>query len=433
MKLQTRDILGVDLLAAGGPYHGTGSPPEGDFYTEADLRKIADHSRLLMERGELSAPVKLGHSEEQKLLRASGYTDGEMPAAGWVDNIRVEGGKLKGDLRRVPAKLADLFDAGAFRKRSLELRSMRSQQDGQTYSPVVRAISWLGAKAPAVRTLDDVVALYTDQTAEDGVKTVDYAEDATGDWNPAWGYRAIQEAIHTRLAQEDGDYRVVDIGPDRALVKEGAVTWVVGFDVKDDGVQLQERGEWSLGQPDWALAAAHVIEMCETGLAHDNQVEMTEIALSQEQVTAFAEKLGIEPDSFTVDAAVEKVEELKALAEREPETPEDKVVLEKDLWEQTKKDAAEGAQAARKLYEQEREALLTEAMSSGKINPGDREKWVTRYDENPQVIREVIADIPANDGLSREYGREEEGVGDAERALADEFDRYMGIEQEEGR
>jgi len=420
MALKTQDILGVDLLAAGGPYHGTGSPTGGDFYTDEDLARIAADTSALLASGELRIPVKLGHSKEQKLLRASGFTDGEMPAAGWVTNVRAEGNKLRGDLMRVPDKLADLIGSGAFRTRSVELRSITSQQGGGTRGAVVSGLAWLGAKAPAVRSLDDVVALYSDQEEEDGVTIVTYGDDNV--WNPDWGYRAIQSAIHTGLAQV-GEFQVIDVGPDRALVSEGEVTWVIPF-TAGDTVELAERGEWVLGQPEWARVADVAIQMCESGSAADTSNDM-EITLSTEQVTAFAEKLGIDPETFTVDAAVEKVDEIRALAEKTPD--EGTVSVPQEEFAAL---VANGAKLKTFMEDQaaaERDRLLDAAVVDGRINPGDLSKWVVRYDDNPVLVTEILSEIPTDDSYAREFGRSE-SASESETLLADAFDAYMGVE-----
>jgi hypothetical protein len=145
--LETVDLAGVEILSTGGPVHGKGSPPGGDYWTSGQLRGIADANRALA--AEVRAPAKIGHGSDQ-------------PAVGWLDNIRIsgDGSKLLADVRRVPRKFADLIDAGAYRSRSVELSKVTSQRTGRTYDWVVSGLAWLGGKLPAVRTLDDVVALY---------------------------------------------------------------------------------------------------------------------------------------------------------------------------------------------------------------------------------------------------------------------------------
>jgi hypothetical protein len=165
----TVDIPNVELLSTGGPYFGQGSPPEGDFFTEEDLDELAAAYAALHD--EVRIPVKVGHGRKQTLLKNSGLVvppdadvaADELPAAGWVENVRRDGGKLLGDLRKVPRKLADLMKLDAFRTRSIELSRVTSQTlGGREFPNVLTGLAVLGAKAPAVRTLDDILAWYAE-------------------------------------------------------------------------------------------------------------------------------------------------------------------------------------------------------------------------------------------------------------------------------
>ncbi|MGC9974730.1 MAG: hypothetical protein ABSC36_05000 [Gaiellaceae bacterium] len=172
MTLETVDLTGVEILSTGGPIHGKGSPPEGDFFTAADLRKMAEAARELA--GEITPPAKIGHSREQRL---AGVTDGELPATGWLSNIRTsqDGARLLADVKRVPKKLGELIRAGAYRARSVELSKVTSQKTGKSYEWVVTGLAWLGARLPAVRTLDDVVTLYEGEGAIEVRAAVEYS------------------------------------------------------------------------------------------------------------------------------------------------------------------------------------------------------------------------------------------------------------------
>jgi hypothetical protein len=163
MPLETVDLEGVEILATGGPYHGKGSPPEGDYLSDADLDRYAANTNHLHRLHELTSPNKVGHSSGQELTAGEFLSDDQLPALGWLANLRRTGGKLVTDIKRVPAKLADLIEVGAFRPRSAELARVRGS-DGRSYD-VVSGLSWLGAKQPAIKTLRDVVALYA-STAE---------------------------------------------------------------------------------------------------------------------------------------------------------------------------------------------------------------------------------------------------------------------------
>lgn len=140
--LVTRDIPGVEILSVGS-WHGTNCPTSGCAFTTEDLdRIVADYEAT--KASTFTAPLKLGHTEDQKLLQSDG-----LPAAGWLANLRRDGEKLLADLMKVPGKIADLIDVGAYRNRSLELEGDR-----------VVGMALLGADLPAVENLDDITGLY---------------------------------------------------------------------------------------------------------------------------------------------------------------------------------------------------------------------------------------------------------------------------------
>lgn len=137
--LKTRDIPDVEILSV-GTWHGTGCPPKGCEFTTDDLDKFAASYRP-----DFLAPVKLGHTENQKLLQDDG-----LPAAGWLKNIRRVGEKLMADLSQVPEKIADLIAAGAYKNRSIEL-----------HADQVTGLALLGADLPAVENLSDIMSWYS--------------------------------------------------------------------------------------------------------------------------------------------------------------------------------------------------------------------------------------------------------------------------------
>src|SRR4051812_16531086 len=132
-ELETVDIPGVEIMATGGPVFAIGSAAGGDFYTRTDLEAIADAHQEL--GNEIRAPLKLGHSDRQQLLKNSGLTVGELPAVGWldsksfqvVDDEETGQSKLVADLKAVPKKLAALMEKGAYRTRSSEIKRYASQ------------------------------------------------------------------------------------------------------------------------------------------------------------------------------------------------------------------------------------------------------------------------------------------------------------------
>jgi len=147
----TYDIPEVEIFRAGA---WTDSAGRTVTYTAEDIEGMAAASREL--EGRFEAPVKLGHDPEQPLLE----TDG-LPAAGWLRNVRAAGGRLFADLAGVPKKVYELIRAGGYKKRSLEvLHNYRDEATGRVYGHVAAGLALLGARLPAIGSLDDIRALY---------------------------------------------------------------------------------------------------------------------------------------------------------------------------------------------------------------------------------------------------------------------------------
>lgn len=362
-ELETVDLDGVELLAAGGPYFGTGSPKEGDYFEDDYLKQLATNAETL--RGEVDVPIKIGHSRAQRLLKNSGlYTD-EMPAAGWVTNQRVAGGKLLGDLKKVPKQIAELIKVGAFRKRSVELSKVKAQdgKDGEELE-VVSALALLGAKAPAVRTLNDIVTAYysdggpkdymestvrlllADLDNDENLHTVDMAEgdviwdseNGTTDWQ-----QDLTAALNSSVSPGAGEtammsqpYWVQDIDQRnmRAIVCDTRANayWVVPFTLSDDDPVPAPQEAWTLAEQAWVQASKDATTATAAGRENYAQnerdswdtfssvAETTEKKgeqkreLSDEQVVEFAKLFGITED----DADKRRAAVVAAFADHAP-------------------------------------------------------------------------------------------------------------------
>ncbi len=143
-ELRTEDIADQEIFATGRW--------NNDEYGEADLDAMVDaHGKV-----GFRPPLKLGHSETQKLLKGE-----ELPAAGWVENLRRVGDKLMADFKAVPKTIADLIRAGGYRKKSAEVYwEYLDEKQGTKLPRVLKAVALLGESIPAVTSLKDVVALY---------------------------------------------------------------------------------------------------------------------------------------------------------------------------------------------------------------------------------------------------------------------------------
>lgn len=149
--LKTRELTDVEILRPGN-FHGQGCPPEGCPFTVEMFGDMVEAQTELA--GKFDAPVKLGHDDDQKLVQEDGF-----PSAGWIKSLRLNGEVLMADLTQVPEKVAQLIDAGAYRKRSAEV-APNLEIDGRKFKWVVTGLALLGADLPAVDSLDDIRALY---------------------------------------------------------------------------------------------------------------------------------------------------------------------------------------------------------------------------------------------------------------------------------
>lgn len=158
-----RTIPGVELAAIGTWKASTGETT----FTPEDF----DHAVAALQCPGIRNPViKLGHQEDDST--GGVRWDGE-PAVGWVANMRFDDdGKMRGDLKGVPAWLADPDDSGvsvlaaAYPDRSIEIYRPFECQIGHLHPSVITALSLLGVSAPGVgvlKSMQDVYATFTQE------------------------------------------------------------------------------------------------------------------------------------------------------------------------------------------------------------------------------------------------------------------------------
>ena len=126
----------------------------GEIFSHEDLHEISHNFELL--RNELKPPLKFGHDEDQTLL---GQSDGD-PALGWVDGLRVTGGKLIATFIQVPSVVRQAIASGRWRKISAEIY-FEAEHQGKKLGKVLKAVALLGADLPAVTNLKDLSVFLT--------------------------------------------------------------------------------------------------------------------------------------------------------------------------------------------------------------------------------------------------------------------------------
>lgn len=438
-ELKTRDLIGVELLSAGGPIHGVGSPPEGDFWTSDDLRAMAAADAELGD--ELKPPNKIGHSDLQALVRNSAeelgltVTPGEMPAVGWIENVRVneDGTKLLGDIMGVPKKLAELLETGAWRTRSVELSKVTSQVTGKVYDWVVTGLAWLGGKMPAVRTLDDVVALYEQRGVE-----LSYQEDgdvelrwiasyAAGDvvWSPTDGYEALRGAVSEALngtsdMMVELRFWVRDVADGRALVEDwedydSRKAWIVPFTgTVADGIEIGDRGTWTAAEMGWLESDKSYEERrLEAATARErtrSDSRPVEPKYNDEQRRKFSETTGLELDKVTDEVLAAAAESLAVAPPKKEDEPaveyEQRLKAFEEKLEQSDKRSRD---LESELADERKRHFVDGVLKDGKAELGARAEVEAMYDASPESTRKFFETVTPNDAWAREYGSSDDG------------------------
>lgn len=105
----------------------------------------------------LHPPLKLGHSEDQGIVKESGF-----PSIGWVSELKRVGSQILGTFTDVPQVLADLIKKRAYRFVSPEVLPLYKYNEKQ-YPWTLWGVAILGNEVPAIKTLGDISAIFNGQ------------------------------------------------------------------------------------------------------------------------------------------------------------------------------------------------------------------------------------------------------------------------------
>jgi DNA-directed RNA polymerase subunit RPC12/RpoP len=153
MKLPITNMNGVEILDIGT---WNGKP-----FTGKDFDEAIDNFKA----GLIEPYISLNHDPE---ATEEGKRALKMSALGFVKKLYKKGTKLIADFKQVPKHFAELVEAGALKKRSVEWwkRGYR-HANGNIYNNVLEAITFHGADGvPAVNTLADIKSFYKLDTVE---------------------------------------------------------------------------------------------------------------------------------------------------------------------------------------------------------------------------------------------------------------------------
>jgi hypothetical protein len=118
-------------------------------YTQEDLQTIADNFNggiKAAHNEDLKNPLVIGHEEDQQILKRS-----DLPAAGWIESVHVDGNRLMGVANRVPDTVRSWIDAGSYRNWSAEI-----YRDYKGSGPTLRRVALLGADIPHKKDLGEM-------------------------------------------------------------------------------------------------------------------------------------------------------------------------------------------------------------------------------------------------------------------------------------
>lgn len=335
--VQTVDFRGVPLCRAGEWNGLTGKAR----VTSEDLRSVVDaYTDQEVDR----ARVKIGHLSGMNTALGDG-----APAFGWVQNPRMDpdGVTLVGDLVDVPRKLGEIVGK-AYKNVSIEMRRNVKTPSGKTHPAVLSGLALLGASAPAVKGLDDLVSLYASEAPNGGPE-----DDCTE-----------TETVTISLgAAFDTDPTVPDVSPVRG----------------DDDTDSPE----SPGRNQQEDADMAFLSEARKALGLGEDVAEADVLA---KLTALSETPAPEGNEV---AAVEQAPEPANEPEPEAKSPET-VTVSKAQWEDV---TAQLKTLSDKAKIEHQEKVLETALSEGRIVPAEREQWVTALSEAPQATEVLLSKL----------------------------------------
>lgn len=376
--MTTVDFRGVPLCRAGEWNGLTGKA----VVTPEDLAAVVD---AYQDREVDRARVKLGHVSS---LNDQALGDG-APAFGWVDNPRVseDGKTLLGDLVDVPRRLGEVVGR-AYKNVSVELRKGVTTPSGKTHPTVLSGLALLGAAAPAVKGLDDLVALYASEPIPDA---------------PTDGC-------------EDGAVVTISLGDalDPVTHADIPVPSPVACDGEPDSPERP--GREKEGEPTVAFLDQAREKFGLPADASEDQI--------LERITALSEAPADPDTTVKAEETDENVAETSTEGKATPET----VTVSKAVLDEMNARIAELDAEAKARREAEaakhRDEVIAAALSEGRIAPSEREHWVTALSAAPEANEKLITSLAPRVNVTERGSNVALSAGVTDQA-ADELDSFL--------
>lgn len=361
----TATIRDVELVSVGTWAASTGVTK----VTRADLEAmLAAHNDGLVDH----APIKLGHVSPLN----DDLGDG-APAYGWVvpTGIRRNAAGLDtlvGDLVGMPAKLAEVAPT-AYRRRSVEIAWQVKTPAGKTYAAALIGVALLGAAAPAVKGLADLVKLYSEDPAEVGrTEALELVDGLEG--NP------VAVAMLAAARQAGAPVEQLDAMADAAGARDTADVPPATADPDNDDPQTTTQEGRTMTVTDEQIRQA-------LGLAADADVDAEVNRLITERgtdpATASTDPAAPATDPATPAAPTATTDPAPA-APSPVADPATSTAQEPELVQLSAANYAELTQLAERERTRRRDDALDNAIRAGRIAPAERASFAAQMDRDEE-------------------------------------------------
>lgn len=363
----TATIRDVELVSVGTWAASTGvtkvTRPDLDSMLAAHADGLVDH-----------APVKLGHASSLNDQLGDG-----APAYGWVVPTRIGTNAsgletLYGDLVGMPSKLAAVAPT-AYRRRSVEIAWGVTTPGGKKYAAALVGIALLGASAPAVKGLADVMSLYSTEPAVDRVTAIELVAGLED--NPV----AVAMLTAARLA--GAPVAQVDAAAAAAGAHDTADVPPPVADRDNDDHITTEPGAPADGRttPMAQLTDAELRDRLNLEADADVNTALAELLAERSTDPATA---STDPEAPVVEAEAPVVEAPVAEAQAEPELA---VAGASSL---SADDVVEFSRLAQESRERRRTDALDGAIRGGRILPAERAHFAAQLEKGGDVEASTI-------------------------------------------
>lgn len=160
------------------------------LYTIEDLDEIVRNTNALIKANIHEPPAKLGHSDEQELLKMQG-----LPAAGYVSRVYRIGDEIFADFVNIPKEILDMITERRYDKVSSEIYlEFKHPSTQENIGKVLRAVAFLGADIPEVKGLGNIM-YHTDKNKYEVVSFEDKNLEEANIMSNKWYLHQIKDMV----------------------------------------------------------------------------------------------------------------------------------------------------------------------------------------------------------------------------------------------